>query len=60
MSDRVRNLLFIVFFIYCVATQKMLNGYDKMNTDLLQSLSGLMKVCTNGNTHDLNYDYRGK
>ena len=58
MSNKVRDILFIAFFVYCVATQYMLNNYDKMNNDLLNSISNLMGVCTNGETPDLYRNYK--
>lgn len=57
MSDRIRDLLFIVFFVYILASQHIINGYDNDISDLLKTNSGLMKVCISGAASDLNKPY---
>ena len=58
MSNRVRNILFITFFIYCIATQSTINGYREINDDLQLKYLNLLHLCNNSDSLDLEHDYR--
>lgn len=58
MSDTIRDILFVCFFVYCVATQYMLNNYEKVNDRLQKSTTGLLSICIQSNLEDLTEVYQ--